>query len=63
MKNRKYNNPNSLANLKLGAMSRHSGKERHCYTVKPDTHEWLAKGDNASNRLDEMVGKSLQGNS
>jgi hypothetical protein len=58
---RTYDNPNSLANLKLGAASRHSGKQRHCYTIKPETHEWLAKSGNASMRLDEMVGKILAG--
>lgn len=61
MKPRKYDNPNSLANLKLGATSRHSGKQRHCYTVKPETHNWLASSGNASMRLDEMVGKILAG--
>lgn len=58
---RKYDNPNSLANLKLGAASRHSGKQRHCYTVKSETHNWLASSGNASMRLDEMVGKILAG--
>jgi len=58
---RTYDNPNSLANLKLGAASRKSEKERHCYTVKPETHQWLANYGNASGRLDELVGKILAG--
>lgn len=54
-------NPKSLENLKLGAQARYSGKERHAYTVKPETHQWLSSGGNASLRLDELVGKILTG--
>ena len=54
-------NPKSLENLKLGAVSRRSGKERHAYTVLPTTHQWLSYGGNASHRLDELVGKIMRG--
>lgn len=60
MSDRKYN-PKSLENLKLGGASRRSGKERHAYSILPTTHSWLASGGNASQRLDEVVGKILAG--
>lgn len=59
MSERKYN-PKSLENLKLGGKSRYVGKERHAYSILPATHEWLASGGNASQRLDELVGKVLR---
>jgi len=57
--NKMTHHPNSLANLKLGAESRRSGKVRHHYTIKPENHAWLASGGNASLRLDEVISKIL----
>lgn len=51
----------SLENLKLGAEARRQGKERHNYTILPETHEWLGKGGNASQRLDELVKAAKSG--
>lgn len=51
----------SLENLKLGAESRYQGKERHNFTVLPETVEWLKKGGNASRRIDELVAAAKSG--
>lgn len=51
----------SLENLKLGAQARYQGKERHNFTVLPETLEWLKKGGNASRRIDELVAAAKSG--
>lgn len=51
----------SLENLKLGAQARYQGKERHNYTILPETHEWLEKSGNASSRIDELVAAAKNG--
>lgn len=51
----------SLENLKLGAEARYQGKERHNFTVLPETLEWLKKGGNASRRIDELVAAAKSG--
>ncbi len=54
-------NPNSLENLKIGAVSRNQGKVRCQVTISPQTKEWLARGGNLSGRIDELVAKVLKG--
>jgi len=54
-------NPNSLENLKAGAVARCQGKVRCQITILPETKEWLARGGNLSGRIDEMVAKVLKG--
>jgi hypothetical protein len=54
-------NPNSLENLKMGAITRNQGKVRCQVTILPETKEWLARGGNLSGRIDEMVAKVLKG--
>lgn len=48
-------NERSLENLKLGAQARYQGKVRHNVSLLPETMEWLKKGGNASQRIDELV--------
>lgn len=45
----------SLENLKLGAKSRYQGKQRHNFTVLPETVEWLKGTGNASDAIDVLV--------
>lgn len=57
---------NSLNNLKLGTPSRYQGKERHNFTIMPETYKWLhfEKGRthlNASSRVDELVAQAREG--
>lgn len=54
-------NERSLENLKLGAVARRQGKERHNYTILPETHQWLEHSGNASRRLDELVASAKRG--
>lgn len=54
-------NERSLENLKLGAEARRQGKERHNYTILPETHAWLEHSGNASRRLDELVASAKNG--
>ncbi len=55
-------NPNSLENLKMGAVARNQGKIRCQVTLLPQTKEWLARGGgNLSGRIDELVTKVLKG--
>lgn len=58
--NRKMN-PKSLENLKKGGVTRRQDKIRCTVTLLPQTKEWLAKGGNMSGRIDEVVGKILEG--
>lgn len=45
----------SLENLKLGAISRDKGKQRHNFTVLPETVQWLKGRGNASDAIDVLV--------
>ncbi len=45
----------SLENLKLGAKSRYQGKQRHNFTVLPETVQWLKGTGNASDAIDVLV--------
>jgi DNA-binding transcriptional regulator GbsR (MarR family) len=45
----------SLENLKLGAQSRYQGKQRHNFTVLPETVQWLKGTGNASDAIDVLV--------
>lgn len=54
-------NERSLENLKLGAEARRQGKERHNYTILPETHAWLEHSGNASRQLDELVASAKRG--
>ncbi len=45
----------SLENLKLGAISRDKGKQRHNFTVLPETVQWLKGTGNASDAIDVLV--------
>ncbi len=45
----------SLENLKLGAQSRYQGKQRHNFTVLPETVQWLKGTGNASDTIDVLV--------
>ena len=45
----------SLENLKLGAKSRDKGKQRHNFTVLPETVQWLKGTGNASDAIDVLV--------
>lgn len=45
----------SLENLKLGAQSRDKGKQRHNFTVLPETVQWLKGTGNASDAIDVLV--------
>lgn len=45
----------SLENLKLGAKSRDKGKQRHNFTVLPETVQWLKETGNASSMIDILV--------
>ncbi len=45
----------SLENLKLGAQSRDKGKQRHNFTVLPETVQWLKGTGNASDTIDVLV--------
>ena len=51
----------SLENLKLGATTRRKGKVRVTVTILPETKEWLAKGGNVSERIDEVVRRIIAG--
>jgi hypothetical protein len=51
----------SLENLKLGAQARYQGKVRQNFTILPQTLEWLKKGGNASQRVDELVAAAMSG--
>lgn len=51
----------SLDNLKLGAVARNKGKVRVIVTILPETKEWLAKGGNVSERIDEVVRRIIAG--
>lgn len=51
----------SLENLKLGAQARYQGKVRQNFTILPQTLEWLKKGGNASQRVDELVAAAKNG--
>ncbi len=54
--------PSSLENLSKGPEARRGEyKEKHLYNILPRTHEWLAQKGNASGRLDEVVGRILEG--
>ncbi len=50
----------SLENLKLGSKSRYEGKERHNYTILPETAQWLKETGNASHTLDILVSLAKQ---
>lgn len=50
----------SLENLKLGSQSRYEGKERHNYTILPETAQWLKETGNASHSLDILVSLAKQ---
>lgn len=52
--------PASLENLKLGA-ARCKGKVRVTVTILPQTKEWLARGGNVSERIDELVRRIIAG--
>lgn len=54
-------NERSLENLKLGAQARYQGKVRHNVSLLPETMEWLKKGGNASQRIDELVKAAKNG--
>lgn len=54
-------NERSLLNLKLGAQVRYQGKVRHNVSLLPETMEWLKKGGNASQRIDELVAAAKSG--
>lgn len=54
-------NPKSLENLKKGAEARNQDKVRCTVTLLPQTKQWLARGGNISGRIDEVVGKILEG--
>lgn len=45
----------SLENLKLGSKSRYQGKQRHNFTVLPETVQWLKGTGNASDAIDVLV--------
>lgn len=51
----------SLENLKLGAVARRKGKVRVTVTILPQTKEWLARGGNVSERIDELVRRVISG--
>jgi hypothetical protein len=53
--------PNSLENLKMGAIARNQGKVRCQVTILPETKQWLARSGNLSGRIDELVAKVLKG--
>ncbi len=45
----------SLENLKLGSKFRDKGKQRHNFTVLPETVQWLKNTGNASDAIDKLV--------
>ena len=51
----------SLENLKLGAAARRKGKVRVTVTILPQTKEWLGRGGNVSERIDEIVRRIIAG--
>jgi len=57
----KGKHPNSLENLKMGAVSRRQGKKKVTLTLLPETIAWLKSSGNSSERVDEMVRRILNG--
>jgi DNA-binding transcriptional regulator GbsR (MarR family) len=53
----------SLENLKLGSKSRDKGKQRHNFTVLPETVQWLKDTGNASDAIDKLVEVARKGES
>lgn len=51
----------SLENLKKGAIARYQGKERHNFTVLPETLQWLKCSGNASGMIDDLVAIARNG--
>lgn len=51
----------SLENLKLGAESRKKDKQRHNFTLLPDTVVWLKATGNASDTIDALVEAARSG--
>ncbi len=51
----------SLENLKKGAQARYQGKERHNFTVLPETLQWLKSSGNASGMIDDLVAIAKNG--
>ena len=51
----------SLENLKLGSSARRKGKIRCTVTILPQTKEWLARGGNVSERIDQVVRRIIDG--
>lgn len=51
----------SLENLKLGAESRRQDKQRHNFTLLPETVEWLKQSSNASDLIDRLVKSARAG--
>lgn len=51
----------SLENLKLGAEARRQDKQRHNFTLLPETIEWLKQSSNASGLIDRLVKSAKAG--
>ncbi len=51
----------SLENLKLGSKFRDKGKQRHNFTVLPETVQWLKDTGNASDAIDKLVEVARKG--
>lgn len=51
----------SLENLKLGAITRKKDKERHNFTLLPESVKWLKATGNASDTIDALVEAAKSG--
>ena len=56
---KKGKHPNSLANLKLGRISK--GKETHTITISPDNWQWLKTKGKPSQMIDLIVEMNRKG--
>ena len=54
-------NPNSLENLRLGAIARNQNKVRCHLSISPESKAWLGATGDRSRRLDELISKVLKG--